>query len=79
MQHELFCSIVPPEQLFVPVHPTPLLSGSHPLLFYEATATHTHTVTQCTCGPLLSSAGVVDLGIKRRGVPLRLNPESHSG
>lgn len=42
MQHELFCSIVPPEQLFVPVHPTPLLSGSHPLLFYEATATHTH-------------------------------------
>lgn len=43
VQHELFSSIVPPEQLFVPVpHPPPSgHSDNHPLLFYEATA-HRH-------------------------------------
>ena len=96
VQHELFSSIVPPEQLFVPVPPSPSIrplttihcssvrqphhyhhcrhrhrGKNNPNLCHTHTHTHTHTYacTQFTCGPLLSSAGVVERGSKSLGFP----------
>lgn len=86
MQQELFCSIVPPEQLFVRVGPSPprspctIRQPAFCCSTRQPQHTHTHKELHSTLVACYSAVlGLVDSGIKRRGVPLHLKPESQSG